>query len=360
MMLIKLLCINPGGTSTKISVFENGKEIFFKNITHSITDLSKFDEIQSQLYYRYEIIRSELEKANIDCSDLTAVVGRGGTFRVTEGGVFRINEDMINICKSKKIFPHSSNLGCQLAKIFAESYGLPSYIVDPPCVDEFDEVTRVSGFLPIKRISSFHALNEKTVASKVADKCGKTYFEANIITAHLGSGVSVTAHKLGRCVDNTYGSGGDGPFSPERCGRLPSIELLKLVDESLDNRYHWQRTLTKQGGMVTYFGTNDMVEISKRVIDGDIFAKQMLEAFAHAISKEIAAYAAVLNWQVDGIGITGAIAKNTFITTRIDSEVCFIAPVFIFPGEFEMYALATGVTEALKGVVKVKTYKISC
>lgn len=355
-MVLRLLCINPGSTSTKIAVFSNDRMDFNANIIHTHSDLEAFSSIQEQLGYRYRLISDTLKANDIEMYGLDAVIGRGGAIPFKEGGIFNVTPDMIEACKSGRYADHPSNLGCQLAKIFADEYGIPCFVVDPPLIDEFDEVAYLSGWPGIRRRSAFHALNEKYVAKCIAKALGKRYDEVNIITAHLGSGISVTVHRSGKCVDNPYGSGGDGPFSPERCGRLPSQELLRVLEGSDMTASEWKNTFVKKSGVYSYFGTNDMIELEQRALSGDLPVKTVIDGMAHLVAKEVAAYCTIVDWKVDGIGITGAIAKSSYITSRLIKELTFIAPVTLFPGEYEMQALAEGGCRVLRNEETPKKY----
>jgi butyrate kinase len=355
-MSFRVLCINPGSTSTRVAAFLDDKEIFIENVMHEPEEIAVFNKVQDQLDYRYKLIASMLENKSINLKEYDAIIGRGGSIPFKIGGVFKISEKMLDECRSGKYADHPSNLGCQLAKIFADTYGLPCFVVDPPLLDEFDDVAYISGYSEIRRQSAFHALNEKNVARRISEKLGKNYEEINIITVHLGSGISVSPHKNGKCTDNTYGSGGDGPFSPERSGRLPSIELLRALSESEISIKDWQKLLIKKSGMTSYFGTNNMIELENRAKKGDPSAAFMIDGMAHMIAREIAAFCTILFWKVDAIGITGAIAKSNYIVDRIKKEVEFIAPVYIYPGEFEMQALAAGGLRVLKAEEQPKDY----
>lgn len=351
----RILCINPGSTSTRIAVFEGQEQVFTTSVTHRNDVLESLGSVQGQLEYRYEMIADILEKEKINLEELDAVVGRGGALRPMEGGIYGINEDMLKDCRSGKYSEHPANLGCQLALKFAEKYHLPSFVVDPPLIDEFEDTARLSGFAPVKRRSAFHALNEKIVSRYIARDLGKELSDTNIITVHLGSGISVTAQKKGKCVDNTFGSGGDGPFSPERSGRLPVLELLKYIERTggIDKK----KFFSKASGFVSYLGTNDVLKVEARMKDGDMAAKNALDGMAYMIAKEIAAYATICDWSIDAIGITGAIAKSSYIVRNLENEVSFIAPVYVYPGEFEMEGLAAGGLRALAGTEQVKTYR---
>ena len=351
----RILCINPGSTSTRIALSEGREIAFVTNVTHENAVLESFRSVQEQLEYRYKTIRDLLEKEKIDIRNLDAVVGRGGALRPMEGGIYDINEDMLEDCRSAKYAEHPSNLGCQLALMFAGESSAPCYVVDPPLIDEFEDIARLSGFEPVRRRSAFHALNEKIVSRYIAAELGKAPETANIITVHLGSGISVTAQKQGRCVDNTFGSGGDGPFSPERCGRLPVLELLKYMERA--GEIETKKFFSKGSGLVSYLGTNDVLAITERMEKGERAAKDALDGMAYMIAKEIAAYATICEWEVDAIGITGAIARSEYIVGNIRREVEFIAPVYSYPGEFEMEGLAHGGLRALEGTEEIRTYR---
>jgi len=354
---MKLLCINPGSTSTRVAVFCDTKIEWSTNVSHTNTELEKFNSIQQQLEYRYELISSVLRDNCIDLNTLDVVVGRGGALRPIEGGVYSISEVMLADCKKGTYSEHPSNLGCQLALLFSIPLKIPAFVVDPPLIDEFEEVARISGIPEITRTSAFHALNEKAVADLIGEKLSRKTVDLNIITAHLGSGISVTAQKKGRCVDNNFGTGGDGPFSPERCGRLPALALIEeiLKNEKLETEI-WKKSFSKKSGIVSYLGTNDILALQKRIDDGERYVKDILDGMVHLIAKEIAAYCTIMNWEVDAIGITGAIARSSYTTGRLRDELDFIAPVIIFPGELEMEALARGARKAVLGELKVKSY----
>lgn len=355
----KILCINPGSTSTRIAVFEDTTPVLLENLNHSNEELEAFKDVQGQLTYRFLSIQSLLAEHKFDLSEFHAVVGRGGALRPMGGGIFEISEDMLHDCRTSRYSEHPSNLGCQLAKRFADPYHLPCFVVDPPLIDEFAPASRLSGFAPIRRISAFHALNEKIVARFMAEELGKPVTELQLITVHLGSGISVTAQKKGMCIDNTFGSGGDGPFSPERAGRMPGLELLRMMNRPDRQNMVWKKTFSKQSGLFSYLGTNDVQKITKQMEAGNALAKALLDGMAYMISREIAAYAAGMDWNIDAIGITGAIARSEYITGFLKRQISFIAPVFLYPGEFEMEGLARGGLRALNQEEEIKIYSSS-
>lgn len=92
---------------------------------------------------------------------------------------------------------HASNLGGLIAHNIAAELGdkVKAYIADPVVVDEMDPIARISGHPAIQRLSIFHALNQKAIARTYAQEAGRKYEDLNLIVAHMGGGISVSAHQ---------------------------------------------------------------------------------------------------------------------------------------------------------------------
>jgi butyrate kinase len=354
----KILTINPGSTSTKIAVFHNTKSIFLKNIKHSSDNPKDFEKIADQFHFRKDVILNELKDADIEIEQISGVVGRGGLVKPIESGVYEVNEQMKKDLKDSPLGEHASNLGGLIASDIAGS--LPNaraFIADPVVVDEMEDVARVAGHPEFKRVSIFHALNQKAIARAHANSIDKKYEDLNLIVAHLGGGISVGAHQKGKVIDVNNALDGDGPFSPERSGSLPVGQLAKKCfsgDYSLDDI---KKMIKGNGGFVAYLGTNDAYEVEMMVRDGNKEAKLIQDALAYQVSKEIAACAAVLEGKVDGILVTGGMAHNPMIIEYIKNKVEFIAKVTPYPGEDEMKALAVNGLRVLKGEETPKIYQ---
>lgn len=356
-MKYTILAINPGSTSTKIAVYENEILTFKKSIRHNTEKINSFDTIFDQYEFRREAVLSTLVEEGIELNSLDAIVGRGGMLKPIEGGTYLVNESMINYVKEAPRGEHASNLGCVIAKELGERIGKPAFIVDPVAVDEMDDIARYTGMPEIKRQSLFHALNQKAVALKASKDLGKDYHEINLIVAHLGGGISVGAHKKGRVIDVNNALDGDGPMSPERSGGVPIGPLYKMALSGKLTLKEIKRKNYGNGGMVAYLGTNDGLEIQKRIEDGDEFAKFILDVMSYQISKEIGSAATVLKGDVDAIVITGGLAYDDMIIDHIKERVEFISKVLIYPGEDEMEALAFGGLRVLRGNETSKEYK---
>ncbi|NMF04839.1 butyrate kinase [Clostridium beijerinckii] len=356
-MSYKLLIINPGSTSTKISVFEDEKEVFGETIRHSSEEIGKFKHISDQQNFRTEVILKILKDNKIDIKELDAVVGRGGLLKPILSGTYKVNDNMLRDLKESVKGEHASNLGAIIANEISKTIGKSAFIVDPVVVDEMEEIARLSGVPELPRKSIFHALNQKAVAKRYARENSKNYEDVNVIVAHMGGGVSVGAHKKGKIVDVNNALDGEGAFSPERSGGVPSGDLARMCFSGKYTLEEILKKITGKGGFVAYLDTNDARVVESAALDGDPKAKIVHDAMGYQVSKEIGAAATVLNGNVDAIILTGGMAYGKPIVNLIRERVGFIAPIVIYPGEDEMLALAQGVIRVLNGEEEVKEYK---
>ena len=355
-MAIRSLIINPGSTSTKIGVFDDEKQVFDKTLRHTTEEIAQFDHIVDQMNFRKNIIIDALKENNVDIKSFDVIVGRGGMLKPIEGGTYAVTDELCADLKVGVQGEHASNLGGLLAREIGDSIGVPSYIVDPVVVDEMEPVARISGVPEIERVSIFHALNAKAMARRYAAETGRKYTDINVIVVHMGGGVSVSAHKNGRVIDVFNAFDGDGAFSPERAGGLPSGALVKLCFESGRTEKEVKKMIVGNGGFNAYLGTNDARDVDKMCLAGDEKAILVRNAFIYQLAKNIGAMSAVLEGQVDQIILTGGIAYDKYVTAEITKKVSFIAPVKIYAGEDELLALAQGALRVMNGEEKVKEY----
>ncbi|WP_147802856.1 butyrate kinase [Alkalicoccus halolimnae] len=352
----RVLAINPGSTSTKIGIFDNKHEILIKTIRHDRTELADYKTIIDQHSFRKKAILTSLDQAGINLSKLAAVVGRGGLLRPIEGGTYLINNSMLSDLKEGVSGQHASNLGGMIAHEIAEQLNIYSFIVDPVVVDELDEVARVSGFSDFNRKSIFHALNQKAVAREAAEELGRPYEDLRFIVCHMGGGITVGSHCYGKVIDVNNGLHGEGPFSPERAGTVPAGDLVSLC---FSGEYYADEIMKKivgRGGLAGLLGTNDAVEVERRIDTGDEKAEMIYEAMAYQVAKEIGANAAVLSGKVDAIILTGGLAYGKQFVQKISTRVQWIADIIVKPGENELEALNAGAQRILNGQEKPKNY----
>ncbi len=353
--MYKILVINPGATSTKIAIYEDEKELFSKTIYHSTEEISKFEKVSDQYEFRKDTILNALKEIDFPLKELSAIVGRGGLLKPLPGGTYLVNEKMLEDLRERPRAEHASNLGAIIANEIATSLGIPAYIVDPVCVDEFEPIARVSGLPEIERESLSHALNLKAMAKRYAKESGKRYEDLNLVVVHLGSGISVSAHRKGRMVDVNDASA-EGPFAPERSGSVPERALVKLCYSGKYTAKQMEKKIFGEGGMYAYLGTRDAREVEKMIENGDERAKLIYEAMAYQVSKEIGAASTVLKGEVDAIIIGGALAYSEMFTSWIKERVSFISKIVMYPGSDEMKALAFGALRVLKGEEEPKIY----
>ena len=349
---MKILAINPGSTSTKIALYEDRELLFKESVEHSSEELEKYPTIASQYSMRKDHITDTLSRHGYSADMLSAVVGRGGLLPPVKSGAYEVNEEMADVLMNRPVLEHASNLGGLIAKDIADEAGIPAYIYDSVSVDELSDVARITGLSEIVRTSQSHCLNMRAAAIKTAQEMGSAYTDMNLVVAHLGGGISLSAHRHGQMLDIV--SDDEGPFSPERSGRLPIKNFIKLCAQHDINDI--KKMVRGNGGLVSLLGTNSALEVQKRIDSGDERARLVYEAMAYQIAKSIGELAVVLGGEVDAIVITGGIAYSEFITEYIKKKVSFIAPVRILPGENELESLAFGAYRVLTGEEKAHIF----
>ncbi len=349
-----ILAINPGSTSTKIAVYDKDKQIYLKEINHTLQDLSKYATIMDQLDFRKLNILNLLKNTGFSLDTFACIVGRGGRLKPIPAGTYVVNETMLR--ELRKNSEHASSLGAFLAKDIADRIGVRSYVVDPISVDEMDELARISGMPGIKRESIFHALNQKAVARRAAAAMNRPYNRTNLIVAHLGGGISVGIHKKGKVVDVNNALCGDGPFAPTRSGGLPVWACIEYAGSGKYTLDDLKKNIMNQGGVAAYLGTEDMKIVKEMVRQGDRKARIVYQAMAYQIAKEISAGAAVLFGKVDAIVLTGGLARDKEFVDLIRKRIKFIARILVYPGNNEMKALVQGALRVLCSKEKAKEY----
>lgn len=351
---MKVLVINPGATSTKVAVFEEEQELLKKSIVHTAQELEGFDRVIDQAEFRQRAVLEAVAEGGFRLEDFDAVCGRGGLYRPIPSGTYAVSDRVMQDVEQAPYGEHPSNLGAYLARRIGDLVGIPAFFVDPVCVDEMTEVAHVSGFAEFRRLSQFHALNQKSVGRKAARQLGKSYEEARLIVCHLGGGVSVAAHDHGRVVD-VFNVKDEGAMGMDRGGGLPVNQLIDYCYAGR-SREEVKRTLGRRSGMLSYVGTTDFREICAKVVDGDEQFTAAYRALVYQLAKDIGAMAAVLHFEVDAIVYTGGMAYEQFFCDDITAYVGRLAPVLWFPGEEEMRALAEGALRVLHGEAQAETY----
>ena len=354
-MAYKILAINPGSTSTKISLANDDQPVFVADIAHSQEELRIFKRISDQFHFRKQVVIEELKKRNVPL-DFDAVIGRGGLAKPVPSGVFTITEKMI-IDQQQAIHQHVCDLGCMIADEIAQDIpGCRSFIADPGVVDEMEPEARVSGSPLMPRMCIWHALNQKAIGRRFAKDMGTTYEKLNLIICHLGGGISIAAHDHGRAIDANNALDGEGPFSPERAGTLPAADLIHLCFSGKYTEDQLLKKVSGQAGLIAHLGTNDLKEIMNWIKAGDKHAEVVVSAMIWHIAKNIAAEGAVLYGKVDAILLTGGMAKCDYIIERLKRRLNYLAPSHVYPGQDEMKALTENALAVLRGERAARDY----
>jgi len=352
---MNILIIDPGSTSTKVGIFHN-KELIKENFKHERIEIEQFKTIIDQLEYRFNIIKHFIQN-NHPTLSFSAVIGRGGLIHPVEGGVYRVNNKMIEDLKAGINGQHASNLGGILAKRFAKHYQCEAFIADPVVVDEMMLIAKYSGLKGIERKSIFHALNHKATARKVANKIGKSYEEVNFIVAHLGGGISIGIHSKGKVIDVNNALDGDGPFSPERAGSLPVSGIKDYLARNNISIEELTKIVSKQAGLISYIGSVDMIKIEEDIKNSDRHKEEIVNAMAYQIAKEICSLTAAVNGNIDGIILTGGLAHSKYLIDLISKRVSFLGEIFVEPGENEIESLLMSAKLVLEGKIQINEYR---
>ena len=353
--IFRLLVINPGSTSTKISVFENDRSLFERSVFHDAPILLQYPHVNDQVPFRYDVILDILKQEKVDPASIDVFVGRGGSACTQPGGVTRIDQKLYDDTEAAVGgSEHPAKLGVMLAWKFALAFHRSAYTLNPTNVDEYCDYARLTGIRGVYRVSHSHVLNQKAVAVAHAEAMGRRYEDCNFIVAHIDGGITVSAHDHGRMVDGNMGADGEGAFTPTRIGSVPVLALLDYIEaHSIDEV---RLKCSRAGGFVSLFGTADSDAIHALVEKGDRKATLVWNTMIYQICKMIGEMSAVLCGKVDAILLTGGLMRFDDITAGIRGRCGWIAPIHVYPGEMEQEAMALSVLKVLRGQATAMTY----
>jgi len=353
---MKILVINPGSTSTKVAYYVDGEMVAQEMLNHRNTELSGFETVMDQIDFRRSVLMDFMKEEGIHANKLDAVVGRGGLLPPMQSGAYEVNDAMLDYLKYHAVVDHPSNLGAVLAQEIKNQAGgkTIALIYDPVSVDEYDDISRISGLAGVPRTSLGHALNSRAVAMDTAEKEGLDFLKSNIIVAHLGGGNTISILKQGRMVDSI--SDDQGPFSTERTGGLPTRELIRLSADH--DPKELTRMYRREGGWKSYAGTNDLRDIQKRIDEGNKELAIVFDAYAYQIAQAIAGLSVAANGEINRIVLTGGAAHSKHLVDEIKQRVSFLAPVNVEAGEHEMIALAKGAERIVRQQEKMHEFKV--
>ncbi|HZK28684.1 MAG TPA: butyrate kinase [Clostridia bacterium] len=350
---MKILVINPGSTSTKVAFFEDLVAVIQEKIDHTSAELAQYRSIREELPMRVSCVMGFLEKVGIQPSDLDVIVARGGMLPPVRHGAYVIDDALVETLLERPAEQHASNLGAGIAQQIAKEGGpISAYIYDSVSVDEMKPIARLSGIKGYDRRSFSHVLNTRAVVRAVAKKEDFDPGEVNVIAAHLGGGISLNLQAKGELIDMI--SADEGAYSTQRAGGLPIFAAITVARrEGTDALYQYE---TGKGGLLSYTGSNDAIGIERRALAGDEYARLLYDGIAYQVAKSVGALATVVGGDVRAIILTGGMARSKLLTGAITERVAFIAPVYLFPGELEMEALAAGAYRVMRGEEKARVY----
>ncbi len=352
---MKLLVINPGSTSTKISVFDDEREIFTESIFHDAPVLLRYKTTNDQLPFRTEVVLEALSRHGIRIDDIDVFIGRGGCAYSQPEGVMEIDERLYADTRDDKGgSDHPAKLGVMMAYELGTKHGKPMYTLNPTNVDEFDDVARITGIKGIYRRAQSHVLNQKGIARLHASRIGRRYEECSFIVCHIDGGITIAAHKGGRMIDGTEGAGGDGPFTPTRLGSIPIMETARYLETHAPAEL--EAMCSRSGGFVSHFGTSDSDRIHAMKESGDPHAAIIWDAMIYQICKSIGSMAAVLEGNVDAILLTGGLVRFEDIVSGIEKRCSWIAPVTVYKGEVEQEEMCSEVLKVIRGEARARKY----
>ena len=352
----RIFVINVGSTSTKLALFEDEQYVVQESVREPDELIVNSLTCMDQLEGRRKTVGEFIARNAIDMNMVDMIAARGGSTEPCQGGAYAVNQLMVDTLRYAPATHHPSSLSPVLGSELAEKYDIPCIIYDAISTDETTEIARISGIPEITNNLGAHILNPRAVGHKVARQRGTTYAKSRFIIAHMGGGISVSAHMYGKIVD--YADEYMGPMSPERAGCLPNVALVKLCYSNRYTQDEMLKHISGRGGLLAYLGTSDCVEIERRIRGGDEWAALHYEAMCYQIARKIAEISAVFCGRVDAIILTGALAHSDYIVSRVRERVEFIAPIEVVAGEMEMEALAGGALRVLRGEEAVKAYDI--
>lgn len=353
-MVKDILVINPGSTTTKIGMYREGNFVFQETITHNPDVILELGSIPNQLDYRVKVINQVLINKEYDIKNIDAIVGRGGMIVGLLGGGYEVNEKLYEALKSPDNPQHASSLGGMIAFEIGRELGVPAYIYDSPMGCELMDIAKVTGLKGYERYGAYHVLNAKAQGRNYADSVGAKYEDLNLIVAHMGGGITVTAHKNGKIIDGL--SYDDGPMSPERTGGMPLLLWNQVCFNLAHNKENAEKLICGKGGLYSYLGVTDCRQVEKLISEGNEEAKLVYEAMAYQVAKSIAQLTVPLEGKIDGIILTGGAANSKKLTANVTKYAQHVGKIIVLPGEDELLALAKGTYRIITGEEKAHIF----
>ena len=161
----RVLAINPGSTSTKVSLFEDETSVFEQSLFHEASVLLGFPHVNDQAPFRRGVILDMLKAQGVDPSTLDAFVGRGGSAHTQPSGLTRIDQRLYDdTVAAVGGSEHPAKLGVMLAWMLGQEFSKPAFTLNPTNTDELCDYARLTGIKGIYRFLHSHVLNQNAIA----------------------------------------------------------------------------------------------------------------------------------------------------------------------------------------------------
>ena len=289
--MYRILAVNPGSTSTKISVSDDENLIFEATINHSREELKKYKRISDQYEMRKDLVIAEVKKHGLPVQ-FDAIIGRGGLAKPVKSGVFRVNDQMVED-QRKALHQHACDQGCIIAHEIAEEIGCPSFVADPGVVDELAPEAKIS----VLRCCRATASGMRSTEGHCPPLCQGPWHTLRGPQPHR---LPPRWRYLHRCPRPWRGHRRQqrprrrgtvlsrARRIPARSRPYPSLLLGRYTQDQLVKK------VSGEAGIIAHLGTNDMLEVENWVLHGDKHAELILNAMIRNVAKCIAAEGAVL------------------------------------------------------------------
>lgn len=156
----------------------------------------------------------------------------------------------------------------------------------------------------------FHGTSHLYVSKRAAALLGKKAADCNLITLHIGNGVSHTAIKNGVSVDTSMGlTPLEGAVMGTRCGDIdPAIPAFMMQTLNVSAK-EIDTILNKKSGIFGITGRfSDRRDVSEYAAKGDKLCKLAMEIETYRIKKYIGAYMAAVG-RLDAVVFTAGVGE---------------------------------------------------
>jgi len=308
---MSILVINAGSSSIKYSLFESAS---LRLIDHGL-----IEEIRDH-HEGFEVMRTQLLVHGIDITQINAI-----GHRVVHGGE-RFHEPALvdetllaeitaliplaplhnpanieGIIAARAIAPNVPNFA-----VFDTAFhqSMPPHAYRYPLPNDWYESYHVRRY-------GFHGTSHHYVSTQASDILQKPLDELNLITFHIGNGVSACAIEKGKSIDTSMGMTPlEGLMMGTRCGSIDPSIIAYMVHQSGMSIEAVDTILNKKSGLFAIAGTNDLRSVIEAKNRGDENAILALDMFAYRLRKQLGEYMAVLRG-VDAIVFTGGIGEHS-------------------------------------------------